>query len=117
MEQVLAAHTWKRGERVDLTAAELEHLASVKGGGARATAMSFTLEGVADGAASFAMTMRMADAQGSGQMTIDATGKLVADVATGRPRQVEIRGPVNGTAGGMKVTGDMTGVITYEFAK
>jgi hypothetical protein len=49
-------------------------------------------------------------------MTIDVTGTVVVDARTGRPRRLDIAGPVSGTAGGMPVSGTMKGVVTYAFA-
>ena len=112
MEQLMA-RTWKRGQRVDLTADELQRYAANKGTGPRATAMSFTLEGVADGKATFAMTMKMT---GDGDVAFDITGQVVVDATSGRPAKLEMHGPVNGTMGNATVTGTLSGLVVYQFA-
>ena len=112
MEQLMA-RTWKRGERVELTADELQRYAANKGAGPRATAMAFTLEGVAAGKATFAMTMTMT---GDGDVAFDITGKVVVDAASGRPDQLQMHGPVSGMMGDAKVTGTLTGNVVYQFA-
>lgn len=117
MDQIMA-RTWTRGERVELTAAELDRLAASKAMGPRATSMSFTLTGVDGDAATFELTMKMTD--GANALTIDAGGTAVVDVRTGRPRRLEIRGPITGALDGgeqgpVGVTGSMQSVVTYQF--
>ena len=114
MEQIMA-RTWKVGVTVPLTAAELERLAASEGGGEgpRPSTITLTLRAVSGGTAEFAMTMKMESA--SPPLVIDAAGTAFIDAATGRPKRIEISGPVSGDAGGTPVSGTMASLATYEF--
>lgn len=115
MEQIMASRTWKLGETYVLGAPELMRLASSKGGvGPQATALNLTLRRVVGADAEFAMVMKLESTE-SVTMTIDVTGTVTIDTATGRPQRLEISGPVTGAAAGMPITGTMTGLITYAF--
>lgn len=114
MEQVLAGRVWKVGERYQLTAAELDRLiASRPADGPRVTSFTLTLDEVEGGRATFALTTTLAS-EAPVEFTIDMTGKVEVDVATGTPRRVELQGPVAGTAAGMPVSGTMTSLVVYE---
>lgn len=112
MEQIMA-RTWRRGERVELTAAELARLAEGKPDQPHATAMSFTFTGVDGAEATFAMTMKMED--DAHALAIDVTGTAVVEARTGRPHRLELAGPLTGTTHDMPVTGTMKSVVSYEF--
>lgn len=110
-EQLLA-RTWTRGVKVDLTADELARLAEASDG-PRQTATSFTLQGVADGVATFAMTTRLE--LRSPPIAMDVTGTALFDARTGWPRRLELAGPVSGELAGQKLAGQMSGLVTYTY--
>ncbi len=110
----IMARAWTRGAKVDLTADELSRYNDGRDG-PRATAMSFTLRGVAGGVADFAAIMRMeTDAP---PLVIEAQGTLTVDVETGRPRGFALTGSVRGTANGVALGGTTTSSITYAFVE
>ncbi len=116
MEQIMAGRPWKLGERYQLTADDLARLAAVKGGdGPQTTAMALTLREVVGSQATFALTMTMQSADRT-SLSIDISGTMAVDTATGRPGRLELSGPVKGNYSGLPITGTMTGLVTYEFA-
>ena len=115
METIMASRTWKLGEVYAFNAAELLRLAEAKDGkGPQATELTMRLARIVGHDAEFAMTMKL-ESSDAPTMTMDITGTVTIDGPTGRPRRLEISGPVKGDAGGMPIVGTMSGQITYAF--
>jgi hypothetical protein len=81
----------------------------------RPTAVSFTLREVRADELELAMRTRM-ESHGDVSMIIDGNGTVVLDARTGRTKLVRLSGAVNGTAGGMPMSGNLRASTTYDVA-
>lgn len=113
MDRIVGSKTWKVGEKVVFTPAELAEINKrYEAGVEQIVGLTLTLTGVEAGVATMAMDMAMATKNPKGTMDIAITGTTKVDVATGRLIEAGGTGPVKGDMG-MPITGTMTLKTAY----
>ena len=117
MEQIVASRTWKVGEKVVFTPAELAAINernAEDGGGEQFVDLIMTLTAVEAGVATFTMEIAMAVKLPNGSLAFRITGPSRLDAATGRALEVGGTGPLEGNLG-EAVTGTMTMKSVYTY--
>ncbi len=118
MQAIFAAHTWKTGEQVAMTPAELAQLAAVVGAedddGSELKAMGFALQSADDKVALFTMTLVLEQTSPKGSMKMSMTGSAKIDRNSGRALEVKVSGPFEGEMG-MPISGTMDATTSYAY--
>ena len=113
MDRMVGSKTWKVGEKVVFTPAELAEINKRnEAGGEQIAGLTLTLTGVEAGVATLAMDMAMTTKNPKGTMDIAITGTTKVDVATGHLVEASGTGPVKGDMG-MPITGTMSLKTAY----
>lgn len=118
LEEVMASHTFKLGERFELSPDQLAKMNEQLAGGGdnepSLTGMSFTLQSADATVATLAMTMAMAVKGQGNELNFTLAGTAKADRKTGRTLEVSATGPFSGFAK-VKMTGTMSMKNTYAY--
>jgi hypothetical protein len=93
MEALIAGRTFKKGEAVDFPADQIADALGEKKG-MKVTKLTLTYSGVDGSDPVFDMTMGFTQEQPDMSMTVQATGKVTADLATGELLAMSVEGPV-----------------------
>lgn len=105
MEKAITGRTWRRGERVTLSADELGEGSLL---GTRITSLAITLRRVEGGVAHFEMHMGMVNRLVAERISTKVSGVMKIDVASGELIEIAGGGPVEGRLDGMPFSGHAT---------
>ena len=118
LEEIMASHTFKLGERFELSPDQLAKMNEQLAGGGdnepSITGMSFTLQSADATVATLAMTMAMAVKGQGNELTFTLAGSAKVDRTTGRPLEISAIGPFSGFAK-VKMTGTMSMKNAYAY--
>lgn len=115
LQEIVAAHRWKRGDQVAMTAAELARVSAALGGepdGAPVVAMGLGLQSADAKVVVLAMTMTIERRGAAGAATQALTGVATIERRSGRVLEVKLGGPIAGDAG---VAGTMDAITKYAY--
>ncbi len=115
LQEIVAAHRWKRGDTVAMTPAEMARVSAAMGGepdGAPVVAMGLALQSADAKVVVFAMTMTIERRGAAGPGTQALTGVATVERASGRVLEVKLGGPIAGDAG---ASGTMDAITKYTY--
>lgn len=115
LQEIVAAHRWKRGEQVQMTPAELARVSAALGGepdGAPVVAMGLGLQSADAKVVVLAMTMTIERGGAASARAQALTGVVKVERRSGRVLEVKLGGPIAGDAG---VAGTMDAITKYTY--
>lgn len=119
LDRLVAARSWKVGERYAFSAAELEEIndpATHADDEPWMDEMALTLTGSDGKYATFATEMKVRQGPAGGEaMIVAMKGTVVIEMATGRAQTLEMAGDVSGKMGGGDLSGTITGKTEYSY--
>lgn len=115
LQEIIAAHRWKRGDQVAMTPAELARVSAAMGGepdGAPIVAMGLALQSADAKVVVFAMTMTIERRGAAGPAPQALTGIAKVERRSGRVLEVKLGGAIAGAPG---VSGTMDAITKFTY--